>query len=136
MSEEVKMYRKALRVTAIGLGALAVIAVPAGLLVAGWGGVLAAVLGVGVAALAGLTTQVSVIVGRSRAPHMMAAIVLGSWLLKMVIIIIAFLILQGVEGFHRPLFAIFMLVGVFGTLAADLWSVRESRIPYVDPGSK
>lgn len=136
MTEEAKLYRRALRVTAIGLAALALIAIPVGLLINGAAGVLAAEVGVAVAALSGVTTQVAMSVGHRRAPHMMAAIVLGSWLLKMLIIVIVLLVLQGVDGFHKGLFAVFMLVGVFGTVVADLWAVRASRVPYVDPGSK
>lgn len=136
MTEEAQIYRRALRMTAIGLGVLAIIAIPIGLVVDGAAGLLAAGVGVAVAALAGLTTQVAMVMGHSRAPHLMAATVLGSWLLKMIIIVIALVVLQGVEGFHKVLFAVFMLVGVFGTLAADLWSVRATRLPYVDPGSK
>ena len=136
MTEEATIYRRALRVTAIGIGALAIIAIPVGLLVAGSPGLLAAEVGVAVAALAGLTTQVAMMMGHNRAPQMMAAILMGSWLLKMIIIVIALLVLQGVDEFHRALFATFALVGVFGTLAVDLWAVRATRLPYVDPGSK
>ena len=136
MTEEANLYRRALRVTAIGLAALAIIGLPVGWLVDGGAGLLAAEVGVGVAALAGITTQAAMMVGHRRTPHMMAAIVLGSWLLKMIIIVIVLLVLQGVDGFHRGLFAVFMLVGVFGTIAADLWAVRASRVPYVDPSSK
>ena len=136
MSEEANLYRRALRLTAIGLAALAVIAIPIGLLIGGAVGLLAAEVGVGVAAIAGLTTQAAMMMGHRRTPHMMAAIVLGSWLLKMIIIVIVLLVLQGVDGFHKGLFAVFMLVGVFGTIAADLWAVKVSRVPYVDPSSK
>ena len=136
MTEEANIYRRALRVTAIGLAALAIIAIPVGLLFHGGAGLLAAEVGVAVAALAGITTQVAMMVAHRRTPHMMAAIVLGSWLLKMLIIVIVLLVLQGVDGFHKGLFAVFMLVGVFGTIAADLWAVRTARLPYVDPGSK
>src|SRR5690554_2202905 len=136
MTEEANVYRRALRLTAIALGVLAVIAVPAGLLIDGVPGLVAAEVGVAVAALAGITTQVAMMMGHSRAPHMMAAVLMGSWLLKMVIIVIALLVLQGIDDFHRGLFATFVLVGVFATLAIDLWAVRGARIPYADPGSK
>lgn len=136
MSEEANIYKSALRVSAIGMVALAIIAIPVGLLVDGVSGLVAAEIGVAVAALAGLTTQVIMMISYTRAPQMMAAIVLGSWLLKMLIIVITLLVLQGVEGFPRGIFVAFFLVGVFGALAADLWAVRVGRIPYVDPRSK
>lgn len=136
MNEESITYRRALRVTVIGIAALALIAVPVGLLVGGTAGLLAAEIGVAVAALSGVTTQVAMVIGHDREAHVMAAIIGGSWLLKMLIIVVALLLLQGVEDFHRGLFAGFAVVGVLGTLAVDFWVIRSARIPYVDPGSR
>ena len=136
MNEESTTYRRALRITVIGIAALALIAIPVGLLVAGGAGLAAAEIGVGVAALSGLTTQVAMVIGHDRESHVMAAIIGGSWLLKMLIIVLALLVLQGVEGFHRELFAAFAVVGVLGTLAIDFWVIRRARIPYVDPGAR
>lgn len=133
MTAESITYRRALRITVIGIAALAVLAVPVGLLVAGGPGLVAALVGVGVAALSGVTTQVAMVIGHDREPHIMAAIVGGSWLAKMVIIVIALLVLDGIEGFHKALFAGFMLVGVIGTLAIDMWVMRAARVPYVEP---
>ncbi|WP_084105687.1 hypothetical protein [Demequina sp. NBRC 110056] len=136
MTAESTTYRKALRVTAILVIGLAVIAVPVGLLVGGTAGLVAAEIGVLVAALSGITTQVAMVIGHDREPHIMAAIMGGSWLLKMLIIIVALLVLQGVDGFHKGLFAGFAVAGVLGTLAVDFWVIRSARIPYVDPGAR
>jgi hypothetical protein len=135
VNEESLTYRRALRVTAIGIAALAIIAVPVGLLVGGTAGLIAAEIGVAVAALSGVTTQIAMVIGHQREPHIMAAIVGGSWLLKMFIIVIALLVLQGIDGFHKGLFAAFAVIGVLGTLAVDFWVIRSARIPYVDPGA-
>lgn len=135
MTEESRTYRRALRVTIIVIVALAVIAVPVGLLVAGGAGLLAAEIGVAVAALAGLTTQVAMVMAHDKAPHVLAAYVGGSWLAKMFVIVIALLVLDGIDGFHKGLFAGFMLTGVLATLAVDMWAIRSSRVPYVDGGS-
>lgn len=136
MNEEAVTYRRALRVTIIGIAALAIVAVPVGLLVAGGAGLAAAEIGVAVAALAGVTTQVAMVVGHHREAHVMAAIIGGSWLLKMLIIVVALLLLQNVDGFHKGLFAAFAVVGILGTLAIDFWVIRSARIPYVDPGAR
>lgn len=136
MNAETTTYRRALRATVIGIAVLAIVAVPVGLLVGGGAGLLAAEIGVAVAALSGVTTQVAMVVGHDREPHVMAAIVGGSWLLKMLIIIVALIVLSGIDGFHRGLFAGFAVAGVLGTLAVDFWVIRSARIPYVDPGAK
>ncbi|MFV0285871.1 MAG: hypothetical protein ACK5IM_05690 [Demequina sp.] len=135
MTEESRTYRRALRVTIIVIVAMAVIAVPVGLLVAGGAGVLAAEIGVAVAALAGLTTQIAMVVAHQKPPHLMAAYIGGSWLAKMLIIIVALLVLQGVEGFEKEIFAGFAVVGILATLAVDFSVIRKARIPYVDGGS-
>lgn len=136
MNEESLTYRKALRVTTIGIVVLALVAIPVGLLVGGGVGLMSAEVGVVIAALAGLTTQAAMVLAHDKPAQTMAAYVGGSWLLKMLIIIVALLVLQGVDSFHKGLFAGFMMVGVVGTLAIDFWVVRSARIPYVDPGSK
>ncbi|WP_061961788.1 hypothetical protein [Demequina flava] len=135
MTEESRTYRRALRFTVIGIIALAIIAVPVGLIVGGGSGLVAAEVGVAIAALAGLTTQGAMVLAHDKPAHMLGAYVGGSFLAKMLIIIVALLVLQGIEGFHKGLFAGFMLVGVLGTLAIDFWVIRKARIPYVEGGS-
>lgn len=132
MNEESLTYRRALRVTVIVIVALAIVAVPVGLVVAGGAGLFAAEIGVLVAALAGLTTQIAMVIAHDKPAHIMAAYVGGSWLAKMAIIVVALLVLQGVEGFHKAAFAAFAVTGVLATLAVDFWVIRSARIPYVD----
>ncbi|WP_084101824.1 hypothetical protein [Demequina sp. NBRC 110051] len=136
MNEESLTYRRALRVTAIVIAALAVIAAPVGLLVAGGAGLVAAEIGVLVAALAGLTTQIAMVIAHDKPAHVMAGYVGGSWLAKMLIIVIALIVLQGIDGFHKVLFAAFCVGGVLATLVVDFWVIRSARIPYVDGRSK
>lgn len=135
MNEETTTYRRALRATIIAIAVLAVIAIPVGLLVAGGAGVLAAEAGVGVAALSGITTQVAMLFGHRQPPHIMAAYIAGSWLLKMLIIVVALVSLGSIDGFHRGLLAGFALAGILATLVIDMWAIRASRVPYVDSGS-
>jgi len=135
-STEAMVYRTALRRTAMGLGVLAVLAVAIGAAVAGGRGVVASIVGVAVAALAGLTTQAAMAWGHRRSTDQMTMAIAGSWLLKMIIIVVALLVLQGVINFHKELFAAFAVTGVLLTLAVDFWVLRSSRVPYVDPSSK
>lgn len=135
MSGESKVYRAALQTSAIGAAVLLVVASAIGAWIASGQGVIAAVAGVAVAALAGLTTQGAMLVGHRQPPNTMAAIVAGSWLLKMIIIVILVLLLGRIDDFHRPIFAITMLVGVIGTLVIDVWALLRARVPYVEPGS-
>lgn len=133
---EARVYRTALRRTGIGLGVLAVLAVAVGALVAGGRGVVAALVGVGVAALAGLTTQAAMSWGHKRSVDHMTMAVAGSWLLKMFFIVVALFLLQRIDGFHKELFAAFAVVGVVLTLAVDFWVLTKSRVPNVIPSKE
>ena len=136
LGPEGSAYRWALRVSALSLGVLAVAgAVVAGAM-RGSSGVWGALAGVGLAALAALVTQGAMVIGYRRAPHVFASIVGGSWLAKMVVILVGMLALSRVDGVDRPSFGIAALVGIAVTLGIDVLAVRRARIPYALPGSK
>ncbi len=133
MSAEADVYRRALRLTAVILAALGVLGGAVGWFVAGAPGMVAALAGAAVAALGALPTQAAMLVGHRRSAQALAGIVAFSWLGKMLLIIVALLILQGVESFHRPMFAIVAVVGLVASLAIDIITLRRARIPYVGP---
>ena len=124
-------YRWALRASAVSLGVLAIAgAVVAGAL-RGGAGVRGALAGVGLAAIAALVTQGAMVMGYRRAPHVFASIVGGSWLAKMVVIVVGMLVLSRVDGVDRPSFGVVALFGIVMTLGIDVVAVRKARIPYV-----
>lgn len=133
MTSEADVYRTALRATGVMIVCVAVIGAVGGYMIAGVTGVVAAGTGVGVAAVSGLTTQAAMLIGHRRPSTSLAAIVLGSWAIKMLVIIVALLLLQGIEGFHRPLFAATAMTGIVVTLAIDVWVLHRASVPYVDP---
>jgi hypothetical protein len=135
MTAEANVYRSSLRVTAIALAAVAVVGAVTGWLVAEATGLVAALAGVAVAALWAMATQFSMLIGHRGSVNTLVTWVLGSWLVKMVIIIAALVVLAGIENFHRPLFVIFLAAGVIPSLIIDVQALRRSRVPYVDPGS-
>lgn len=135
MTSEAEVYRAAFRATGAVIVVIAVLGAVAGYIIAGLAGVVAAGTGVGVAAVAGLTTQAAMLVGHRKQGTSLMMIVLGSWALKMLLIIVALLLLQGIEDFHRPLFAAAAMTGIVLTLAIDVWVLHRSRVPYVEPSS-
>lgn len=129
-------YRWALRVSALSLAALASCGAAVAGMNRGDGGAWGALAGAGLAALAGLVTQGAMVVGYRKPAHVFASIVGGSWLAKMVVLVVGMLALSKVPGIDRPSFGIVALVGIAATLAIDLVAVRKARIPYAIPGSK
>lgn len=108
-----------------GIGYLA--AERAGLLGAlvGWG-IAVAFLG-GTAAMALVTARMS--------PTALGAIVLGSWLVKVAVLIAILAGLRAAEFYDRTAFGISLLIGIVATLALEAIIVVRTRVPYLEPNS-
>lgn len=128
-------YRWALVATGVALVVIGVAGVSIGAAVRGTDGVWGALAGVAVAAVSGMVTQVAMIVGHRRDPLVFASIVAGSWLAKMLIIVVGLLLLGRVESVDRGTFGTVILVAVGATLAIDLFAVRRARISYTGSSS-
>lgn len=135
MTDESQLYRRAMRLTVAVLAALAVVGAVVGWLVGGASGLVGAVVGAAVAALGAIPTQAAMLVGHRRSPQAMAGIVAFSWLGKMLVIIVALLVIQGIDSFHRPMFAATAAMGLIASLVIDVATLRRARISYVDPGT-
>ncbi|WP_253691614.1 hypothetical protein [Cellulosimicrobium protaetiae] len=130
------VFRTALRDVLVLLGALTVLGVAIGALVAGLPGVWGALLGVGVALLFSATTVWAMLRTVDASPSTTAAVVMGSWLVKMVVLIVILVVLRGMDFYDRWVFAAVLLVGVIGSAVLDYRAVSRGRIPYVEPGAR
>jgi len=128
-----ELFRSALRWVLLFLGALALVSVVVGALVAQGRGVWGALLGTAVAAVFSGTTVWSMWWTSHRSPSTMFAVVAGSWLVKIVVLFVAVAVLQGLDFFHPKVFVIVVIVGVLGSLVLDLVAFQRVRVPYVDP---
>lgn len=128
-------YWWALRMSAVVLVALAVVSSVVAGLTRGGAGVWGALAGAGLAALAAIVTQGSMVMGYRRAPQVFASIVGGAWLAKMFVIVVGMLLLSRVSGIDRPSFGVVAVAGVVLTLGIDVLAVRKARIPYTKLGS-
>lgn len=133
--QESRAYRWALIATGIVLVVIAVVSVLAAAAWRGPNGVWSALAGVAVAAVSGMVTQGAMFVGHRRDPVVFVSIVAAAWLAKMFVIVIALVVLGGVEGIDRLTFGTVVLVGVGATLAIDLVAVRRARISYTGSSS-
>ncbi len=82
-----------------------------------------------------MVTQVAMIVAHRADPVAFASIVAGSWLAKMLVIVIGWWCSAQVDGIDRLTFGTVVLVGVAATLAIDLIAVRRARISYTGTSS-
>lgn len=124
--------------TLAGIGALlalAPVAVGAGALVAGRRGALGAVLGLALPALVLAVTLAAARLTRGARPEVLAAAVLGSYLLKLVLVIAALAVLRGLDSYDRPVLGVTALVGLTLALVVEALAVTRARDPYVEPAS-
>jgi len=130
------VFRRALRDMLMLLAALTVLGVGIGALVAGRPGVWGALIGVGLALVFSGTTIVSMLVTARASVQRLAAVVLGAWLGKVVVVIVVLALIQDRDFYDKPVLAVVLLIGVVGSAVLDYRAVSRGRVPYVEPGAR
>ncbi|MDA7761063.1 hypothetical protein N9453_02675 [Aquiluna sp.] len=126
-----KTFSRALKLTGGLAGLIAIVGSLIGFLSSGLAGVLAALIGAGVATIFGLMTILSVWIGGKLPLNGFYAVVLGGWLIKFLVFAAVLLGLQGEEAFDGPVFFFAVVATVLGGLAIDSWLVLKGRTPTV-----
>ncbi|TQL01265.1 hypothetical protein [Cellulomonas sp. SLBN-39] len=130
------VLRRALRDTLVLLGALAVLGVGVGWFVAGLPGVWGALVAVGLALVFSATTVVAMLRTLHAAPATMAAVVMGTWLAKVLVVIVVLALIRDLDFYHRGVLAAVLALGVVGSALLDYRAVSGGRVPYVEPGTQ
>lgn len=130
---ERKVLRRALRDTGILLGALAVVGVVVGLVVSGTAGVWGAVIGVLLAGFFCATTIWSMMRSVGAGPAAMGGIVMGSWVVKIVVLVAVLALIRGRDFFDPYVLFGVVAVGAIGSALLDYRAVSQGRVPYVQP---
>ncbi|WP_253202037.1 hypothetical protein [Subtercola sp. PAMC28395] len=126
---------RALRVAALLTVVLVVVGGVVGYFLDGWVGVVSAVIGAAMAFVFLAITATSILIAnRYYASPLFTtlffAIVLGAWLLKFVLFIIAALLLRNQPWTNNGILFTCLIIGVIGTLVVDVVVVARSRMPY------
>lgn len=129
------VFRRALRDTVLLLGVLTVLGVGVGALVAGLPGVWGALVGVGLALVFSGTTVVAMLRTLHSPPHTMAAVVMGTWLAKVLVVVVVLALIRDQEFYSRGVLAAVLALGVVGSAVLDYRAVANGRVPYVEPGA-
>jgi len=127
----------ALRYGAIFAAAVAVVAGSIGFLVAGVPGLVGGLLGAAMAAVfLGLTAVSMLVAGRvargDSTNPVFFGIVIGAWLLKLIVFIVAEVLLRGQPWFDPLVFFFAIVAVVIGSLVLDAVALYRARVPYVD----
>jgi len=127
--------RPLLRAVRFGSIALAILTV---ISLAVWGGMrdLPGIWGVLIGAAIGggfvLMTAASVLFTSSTNPATTGAVVLGSWLLKIVVLIIILAIIRDMEFYDRMALLVTLILALIVVLATDVWGVITAKVTYVN----
>jgi hypothetical protein len=129
------VFRRALRDMGVLVAACLVLGVGIGYLVAGTPGVWGAVIGAGIALLFSGTTTLSMLLTSHTAPGRMMAVIMGTWLGKLAVVIVLLAVLRGMDFYDRYVLAAVVAVAVIGSALLDYRAVARGRVPYVTPRS-
>lgn len=125
--------RRVLRVVGVGTAVALPLAAAVGRLAAGNAGAWGAFLGLAVpAAFLGVTAVLALLTAGMDARRMLAVLV-GSWVVKVLALIAVLSALRGDESWSRPAFLAAFAIGVAGWLTAECLVVLWTRVPYVEP---
>ena len=130
------ILRTTLRWSAIVTAFLAVLAGIVGFLAAGTTGLWSALAGVLIAAVFLAITGLSILIanrwfGDDLYVPIFFGIVLGGWILKFIIFIVALLILRGQPWIEPTVFFVSVVVSVLASLAVDVVVMLRTRVPHV-----
>lgn len=126
--------RPLLRAVRFGSIALAILTV---ISLAVWGGMrdLPGIWGVLIGAAIGggfvLMTAASVLFTSSTNPATTGAVVLGSWLLKIVVLIIVLVLIRDLTFYDRTALLVTTVLALIVVLATEVWGVITARVTYV-----
>ena len=117
--------------TLLGL-AIATLGATLGFLVAGEQGTVSALIGAAIAIVFNGLTALSVWVGSKLPIGGFYGIVLGGWIFKIVLFMIAIGLLRKAEFIHGPTLFFSLVAAILGGLTIDALAVMRARIPIVD----
>jgi hypothetical protein len=137
--EVAAVFRRALRDMIVLVAGVTVLGAGVGWLVAGLPGVWGALIGAAIALVFSGTTTVAMLTTSHTAPGTMMAVIMGTWLGKLAVVIVLLAVLRGMDFYDRYVLAVVVAVAVIGSALLDYRAVSRGRVPYVSPsgtGSK
>ncbi|WP_246169180.1 hypothetical protein [Actinotalea subterranea] len=129
------VLQQALRGMLVLVAVVTVVGVVVGGIVAGLPGVWGALIGAAVALLFSGTTVVSMMRTTTASVTTTGAVILGAWLVKMMVLVALFAVLDGMDFYDRRVLVGVVLVGVVGSAYLDYRAVSRGRVPYTEPSA-
>ena len=125
------VFTKVLKLGALLIFSIAIVGSLIGFFAAGLPGLFGALAGAAIALVFVSLTALSVLVGSKLSLGAFYGIVLGGWLLKMVLFMIAISVLLQIEDLNGVAVFGTLVPSILGSLAVDAYVVTKSKIPAV-----
>lgn len=125
------VFAKVLKLGSLLILSIAVLGSAIGFLAAGLPGLFGALAGATIALIFVSLTALSVLVGSKLSLGGFYGVVLGGWILKLVLFVLAISILKSVQGLNGVAVFATLVASVLGSLVVDALVVAKSKIPVV-----
>jgi heme O synthase-like polyprenyltransferase len=129
-----RLFERVLRELLIATAGITAVGLVAGYLIDAWAGFFGALLGVVAALIFTGTTALSMLYTLHKPPSVLAVVVLGAWIGKMVVLIVMLAVLQDMTFYNKIVFAVVLLIAVLTSMAIDVRAVVRGRVPNVQTG--
>lgn len=127
--------KNGLRYGLLGLLALTLIGLVIWWPIAGLPGVWGVLVGAGVGGSFILLTVVTIMATTKLSPSVTMAAVMGSWFLKMVVVLVVMAVLANMDFYSKGALVSMLIGAIVAVLGSEVWGVMTTRTPYVEPDS-
>ena len=125
------VFTKVLKLGSLLIASIAVLGSVIGFFAAGLPGLFGALAGAAIALIFVSLTAISVLVGSKLSLGGFYGVVLGGWILKLVLFVLAISVLKSIEGLNGVAVFATLVASVLGSLVVDALVVTNSKIPAV-----
>ncbi len=92
-----------------------------------WGVLIGAAIGGGFV----LLTVISVLATANTSPSTTMAVVLGSWMLKLIVLIVVLFVLRGMDFYDNAALGVTVILALIVVLGSEVWGIMTTRATYV-----
>lgn len=124
--------KNGLRYGLLGLLALTLIGLVVWWPIAGLPGVWGVLIGAAVGGSFILLTVVTIMATTKLSPSVTMAAVMGSWFVKMVVVLVVMAILSNMTFYSKGALVSMLIGAIIAVLGSEVWGVLTTRAPYID----
>ncbi|MFZ2509611.1 MAG: hypothetical protein WAW85_00760 [Gordonia sp. (in: high G+C Gram-positive bacteria)] len=124
--------KNGLRYGLLGLAALTAIGLLIWWPLAGLPGVWGVLIGAGVGGSFILLTVVTIMATTKLSPSVTMAAVMGSWFIKMVVVLVVMAILGNMDFYSKGALVSMLIGAIIAVLGSEVWGVLTTKAPYID----